>query len=256
MFQLSARPAPSGQLLELLHPRGHGRGIAAALVAGALLGGLAAWQLGLPSWSAPAMTLGLLLAPLALKWRADRRSLGTPAMVLSILLISQGLHSIEHISQWVQYHLLGWPLKSSGGLISPLNSEIVHFSWNMLVLALIIYLVSAGMRGVWMWLLLLWAGAHTAEHIYLFIRFLGAVWELQAAGLPLDAAQGLPGIIGRGGWLASSAETSASARFLCNIAPGLANAPRLDVHFWWNAGELALLIAAAMRCRLPGKHEA
>jgi putative solute:sodium symporter small subunit len=33
---------------------------------------------------------------------------------------------VEHLAQWAQYHLLGWPLKAASGLISPLNAEIVR----------------------------------------------------------------------------------------------------------------------------------
>lgn len=240
-----------GQLWILLHPRGQGRTLVVALLAGTLAGILATWRFGLPSWVGPALTLLLFGPPLALKWRADYRLLGLPATVLSILLISQSLHSVEHAAQWVQFHLLGWPPKLAGGLISPLNSEVVHFAWNMAVLTMVVYLFAAGLRNAWMLLLLLWAGAHSAEHIYLFVRFLEASRELQAAGLPLAMAQGLPGVLGRGGWLAGQAATSAPAQFLCTLAPGLAAAPRLDVHFWWNVGEVALLLAAVRATPLP-----
>ncbi|HMQ34495.1 MAG TPA: hypothetical protein PKD53_27410 [Chloroflexaceae bacterium] len=246
-----ARVEPS-PLVALLHPRGQGAALTLALLAGAVWGTLATWRLGLPAWVGPALALALLAPPLALKWRADYMRLGAPAMVLSVLLVAQGLHSVEHLAQWVQFHALGWPAKAAGGLISPLNSEVVHFTWNTAVLSLVVYLIAAGMRGRWMWLLLLWAGAHSAEHVYLFGRFVAATWELRTAGLPLDGAQGLPGLLGRGGWLAAQAASSPAAGFLCKLAPGLAEAPRLDVHFGWNAGELALLLAAAHTARLPG----
>lgn len=233
----------------LLHPRGRGRELGAALLAGSLWS-IVLWRAGLPGWSGPALTVILLGMPLALKWRSDWRTLGASGTVLSILLVAQTLHSIEHAAQWVQYHLLGWPAKAAGGLISPLNAEVVHFTWNIAVLAAVIYLLAAGMRNRWMWLLLIWAAAHSAEHTYMFVRYLEAVRELQAAGLPLAGAQGLPGILGKGGWLAVQAATSPTAQFLCSVAPGLKDAPRLDVHFWWNAGEVALLLLAAHTARL------
>jgi hypothetical protein len=233
----------------LLHPRGRSRELGLALLAGALWG-IVLWRAGLPGWSGPALTLLLLSMPLALKWRSDWRRLGAPATVLSILLVMQTLHSIEHAAQWVQFHLLGWPVQAAGGLISPLNAEVVHFTWNMAVLAAVIYLITAGMRNRWMWLLLIWATAHSLEHTYMFIRYLEAVRELQAAGLPLAGAQGLPGILGREGWLAVQATTSPAAQFLCSLAPSLKEAPRLDVHFWWNAGEVGLLLLAAHTTRL------
>jgi len=54
-------------------------------------------------------------------------------------------------------------------------------------------------------------------------------------------AQGLPGIIGRDGWLARSVVTQGT--FLCTL-PGLTTAMRLDVHFWWNLIEMSLLLIA------------
>jgi hypothetical protein len=166
-------------------------------------------------------------------------------MVLSILLVTQSLHTVEHLAQWIQYYLLAWPLKASSGLISPLNAEIVHFSWNMAVLVVVIWLVESRLRNRWMWLLLLWAGAHTAEHTYMFVNYVQEVQRLASQGLPLNAAQGLPGFFGRNGWLAANLPAAGPVAWLCQLAPGLTSAPRLDVHFWWNLGEIGLLLTAA-----------
>jgi hypothetical protein len=137
---------------------------------------------------------------------------------------------------------LRWPFWQASGLISPANAEWVHFIWNWFVLATVIYLVRSGMRGPWGWLLLIWASAHTFEHTYLIWRYLQTLTDLQALGASGIAAQGLPGILGRDGWLATSDLTQNT--FLCRL-PGLASAPRLDVHFWWNIGEVGLLMPAA-----------
>lgn len=236
--------APRGSLLTLLSPRGQGALVAGMLAAGLLLGWLAVSRLAAPLWVAAVLVVGLLLYPAVRKWRVERRIYGTPVMVLSILLMTQGFHTVEHLAQVVQYHLLGWPLKASGGLISPLNAEVVHFSWNWAVLLAVAFLVRAGLRNVWMWLLLIWAAAHTAEHTYMFVNYLAEVRRLAEAGLPLDAAQGLPGFFGKGGWLASNANAAPPLAWLCTLAPGLTTAPRLDVHFWWNLGEVTLLLAA------------
>jgi hypothetical protein len=239
------RQYSGGSLLALLHPRGQGALFAGALAVGALVGWLAVSRLQAPLWAAVAGAAALLAFPAGRKWRADRRELGTPAMALGVLLATQSLHTVEHVAQWAQFHLLGWPLKASSGLISPLNAEIVHFSWNTAVLGAVIYLLASGLRNRWMWLLLLWAGAHTAEHAYLFVNYIQEVQRLAAEGLPLGAAQGLPGFFGKGGWLAANAPAAEPVAFLCRIAPGLVEAPRLDVHFWWNLGEVALLLMAA-----------
>lgn len=232
-------------LLTLLHPRGQERLFAAASLAGLLLAWLSVTRLSIPLWGGIVLVLGLLFVPLFRKWQADRMLHGTPVMVLSVLLVTQSLHTVEHIAQWVQYHLLGWELKVSSGLISPLNAEIVHFTWNVGVLLAVSYLFISGMRTPRMALLLLWAGAHTAEHTYLFINYLWEVERLAEAGLPLSMAQGLPGFFGRSGWLANNTPTSGPVAFLCTFAPGLTSAPRLDVHFWWNVGESSLLLLAA-----------
>ena len=42
--------------------------------------------------------------------------------------------------------------------------------------------------------------------------------------------------------MSSSAATRGT--FLCRL-PGLTTAVRLDIHFWWNTGETALMILAA-----------
>jgi hypothetical protein len=113
------------------------------------------------------------------------------------------------------------------------------------MLLIVVYLISAGLRNRWMWLLLLWAAAHTAEHTYLFITYVQEVQWLASEGLALSAAQGLPGFFGKGGWLATNAPAIGPVAFLCTLAPGLTSAPRLDVHFWWNIGEVGLLLPAA-----------
>jgi hypothetical protein len=82
-----------------LHPRGQARLFAAALVAGVLAAWLSVTQLSLPLWGAAVSVIGLLIYPAARKWHADRQQLGTPAMVLSILLVTQSLHSVEHVAQ-------------------------------------------------------------------------------------------------------------------------------------------------------------
>lgn len=235
-------------LLALLDPREQRRAAFFWLGAGAALGLLAVWTLRIPVWGATAITLAALLVPGTQKWRADARRYGRTIMVLSVLLAAQGFHSVEHAAQMVQYHLLGWPPFASSGLISAANAEWVHFVWNWGVVAVVAYLVWSGMRNSWAWVLLGWSLAHAGEHSYMLIRYLAMVHELSALGFPQLSAQGLPGVIGRDGWLARSAATQGT--FLCRL-PGLTSAPRIDVHFWWNAGEItALALAAHYHLRL------
>ncbi len=237
-------------VLALLHPREHTRAVIWTLGVGLVVWGAAVWQAGLPIWGATSIVLALLLIPGVQKWQADHRRYGLTVMLLSVLLAMQGFHSLEHVAQWVQYHLLHWPAWWSNGLISAANAEWVHFIWNWTVVAAVGALIAGGMRNRWAWLLLVWAVAHTLEHTYMIVRYLQLVEELERLGTPFVSAQGLPGILGRDGWLARSATTQGT--FFCRL-PGLTTAPRLDIHFWWNVGEMALLLLAAhsfLRTRL------
>src|SRR6266498_3685975 len=93
-------------LLTLLHPRSQSRLLIALLAAGVILSSLGMTLLGAPLWVATVMLLTVLLYPAALKWRDDARRWGRPVMVLSILLALQGFHGIEHITQWMQFHIV------------------------------------------------------------------------------------------------------------------------------------------------------
>ena len=239
-------------LLALLNP---GR-LAPAVVISFSLGLAAGWSaahfLGFPFWSITAITLLVLLPVGVLKWRADLRHYGATIMLLSIILVSQGVHTIEHIAQWVEYYILFFPARQSTGLLSAANSEWVHFVWNWAVLLVVVALMRGGMRNGWTVLLLAVATAHTLEHTYMFIRYQEMLSQLHELKVFNVTAQGLPGIIGRDGWLARSPVTQGT--FICTL-PGLTTAMRLDVHFWWNTIEMALLLCAGsvfLRSRLGG----
>jgi hypothetical protein len=171
-------------------------------------------------------------------------------MLLSMILVAQGTHTIEHIVQWIQYYLLNMPARRSTGLLSAANAEWVHFVWNWAVMIVVLGLARGGVRNFWATLLLAVTTAHTLEHTYLFVRHLIVLSELHQMNVFNVTAQGLPGIIGRDGWLARSALTQNT--FLCTL-PGLTTAMRLDVHFWWNVIEMLLLLGAGavfLRSRL------
>lgn len=226
-------------LVRLLHPRRFKRPTLAALALGSALSAVAVVWLGWPLWAATAIVLATLLPVGVQKWRDDRRLWGNTVMWLSVLLTVQGVHTIEHLVQWGQYHLLYWTMRESGGLLSPANAEWVHFVWNWFVLAVVVVLMVGGMRNGWMWLLLIVAGLHAVEHSYTFIRYQLIFGELRALGIVDVTPQGLAGIVGRDGWLARSDLTRNT--ILCSI-PGLTTAVRLDIHFWWNAAEIVLLM--------------
>ena len=229
-------------IITLLNPRRQTTPVLAAIVLGSALGWFGMWFYDWPLWVAAALFLTILIVPGLVKWEADRRRYGLTAMGVSFLLVTQGFHAIEHLVQWAQYHLLNWTMRASSGILSPANSEWVHFTWNWLVVIIIAALVIGGVRNRWAWLLLIWAIAHTLEHTYMFTRYLWVLEELKQIGITHITAQGLPGILGEGGWLAQSEFTRGT--FLSHL-PGLATAVRLDVHFWWNMGEMTLLLLAS-----------
>lgn len=241
-MRVSSRMFNRVPLLLLLDPRERLATILSIIVLGGLLAANVVLKFGIPLWQASFGVLVGLLFPAALKWREDARLFGDVAMVLCILVALQGFHTIEHIVQWAQYHILRWPSFRSSGLLSAFNSEWVHFVWNWGFLLICIWLFARGMRGPWAVLLLVWASAHTFEHTYMMWRYQQTLQELSLLNTVGISAQGLPGILGRDGWLATADATQNT--FLCRI-PGLTTAVRIDVHFWWNVGEIMLLLPAA-----------
>ena len=229
-------------LIELIDPRELRRALLIAVALGitVALAGIAFFSL--PLWQASVSAIAVVLPVAVLKWRADYRLYGTTVTVLCVLVMAQGFHGIEHLVQWFQYHILRWPSFVSSGLISAADAEWVHFAWNWAVLITVSWLVARGVRNPWSWLLLAWALAHTIEHTYMMARYLIVLQEFREMGVSGVGAQGLPGIFGRDGWLATSPLTQDT--FLCRL-PGVTTAVRLDVHFWWNIGETILLLLAA-----------
>ena len=237
-------------LVALLNPGRLAPVVAISFAVGLAVGWSAYQFLGLPIWSITAITLLALLPVGVVKWRGDLRLYGPTVMLLSIILVAQGTHTIEHIVQWIQYYILNKPARQSTGLLSAANAEWVHFVWNWVVLIVVLGLVRGGMRNVWAALLLAVTTAHTLEHTYLFVRHLMVLSELHQMNIFNVTAQGLPGILGRDGWLARSTLTQNT--FLCTL-PGLTTAMRLDVHFWWNVIETSLMLIAGsvfLRSRL------
>ena len=184
----------------------------------------------------------LALLPVGvIKWRDDLRRYGGDVMLLSIILVAQGVHTIEHIVQWVQYYVLYLPARQSNGLLSAANAEWVHFIWNWAVLLVVLALMRGGMRN---WLGAAAAGvtpAHTLR-AYLYVRAPpGGAGELQRLSV-YNVTRAGPARHPRPRRLAG-AQPVTQGTFLCSL-PGLTTAMRLDVHFWWNVIEMGLLLIA------------
>jgi len=228
-------------LFDLLSPRGRMPLVIGGLLIGVVIGWASMRFLAQPMWVAALAAIAILIPVGVLKWRDDAARFGRTLMLLSILLTAQGAHTLEHIVQWVQYNILLLPARQSSGIVSPANAEWVHFIWNTWVLIMVLLLVKGGMRNLWAGFLLGIVIAHSIEHTYTFVRYLQVLEELRQMGITNVTAQGLPGIIGRDGWLARSPLTQGT--ILCSL-PGLTTAIRLDVHFWWNVIEMTLLVLA------------
>ena len=230
-------------LFELLNPRRLTPWVLLSVVVGVGAAWLGYYLWSIPLWISTLIVLVGMLPVGILKWRDDKRRYGLAVMIISILIVAQGTHTIEHLVQWVEYHILYFTPRQSNGLLSPANSEWVHFIWNWTVLITVIFLIVKGkVRNFWSFLLLGVAIGHTFEHTYSWVRFLQVKDDLAALALYSTSAQGLPGILGRDGWLARSPITCGT--FIRDI-PYLTTAIRLDIHFWWNAIEMTLSLFAS-----------
>lgn len=215
------------------------------LIYGVGVGGLFAYIAGqqkMPLWVMAAFVLAGVLPAYGRHVYMIYTRFGWWSATLAILVAAQSFHGVEHVVQWIQYHILRWPFFKASGIISAANAEWVHFLWNWAVLVIMVVLVKGGLRNWAAWLMLAWTCAHTAEHTYLMYRYQQTLNELAVLGAWGTSAQGLPGFFGRDGWLATSDATRNT--FVCRL-PGLTSAVRLDVHFWWNVGETVLLLTAA-----------
>ncbi len=190
--------------------------------------------------SASLLGFGLVIVSVSPKWLDDVKRWGLSIGLLGVVITLQSLHMLEHAVQVFQYYWLGWTANKSLGLISAFNVEWVHFSWNWLVWLLMVFLVMRGLRNGWAYALLLWATLHSLEHTYLMFRYWDILKELGLLNLSSSSVtQALPGVLGRDGLLALSS--------WCARIPGLSTAPRSVIHFWWNFGELSLLLLAAYK---------
>jgi hypothetical protein len=240
-------------LVRVLQPRQYALRLGITFLIGLVAAVVAMRWLAMPLWAATLLVMAALLPAGIAKWRDDAKRFGWVVMLIGVLFTTQALHTIEHIAQWMQYHWLLWTARQASGIVSPADAEWVHFIWNSWVFIAVVLLFKGGLgwRNPLAWVLLLITLTHAIEHSYTFVRHLLVLDELKRMGVTNVTAQGLPGIIGRDGWLARSPLTQGT--FLCSL-PGLTTAIRLDVHFWWNVIEMTFLTVAAhvfLRRALP-----
>jgi hypothetical protein len=109
-----------------------------------------------------------------------------------VLVVTQTAHTIEHMAQMVELHLMGLPGPKANGIIGFLNVEWVHLIWNSAILVAALMLLFVYWRNVWLWMLFVFAIYHEAEHVYIVSVYV----QTQRLGIPGLLAKG--GVIGGG----------------------------------------------------------
>lgn len=131
------------------------------------------------------------------------------------LVVSQLGHVVEHIVQVFQIHVLDMRAPDARGLLSPLDTEWVHFLWNDWILIAIALLLVAypGIRSLWV--AAAFSTWHAIEHAYL------------VAGYLVTGISGQPGLLAAGGLIGGGLPIS-----------------RPDLHLLYNLAELIPLLLA------------
>ena len=183
---------------------------ALASYGGQVLAGVAGW----PLWGivlATVLPWGLVLT-LEISW--TYRHFHWLALFY-MLVVTQGGHFLEHLTQMVQIHVLDLSGPEARGVFGQLDIEWVHFGWNTWVLLATVVLLLRYRRNPWLWATLVIAGWHEMEHAYMLSRYLAT------------GQQGDPGLLAMGG----------------AIGDGLP-LRRADLHFLYNVVETIPMVVA------------
>jgi hypothetical protein len=151
-------------------------------------------------------------------------------------------------------HVTNRPFAEASGLWSALNAEWVSLMWAWLVLAAVLALfrlaqvnnrhrslVRASLVRALLVVAATWTLLHSLEHLYLLVQYGRVNTALDTYGLPRSsAAELLPGVLGRDGWIAISAP-----RLRSWFGP-LLSASRLSIELGWVLVETVLIGGAAL----------
>ncbi|MDP8974037.1 MAG: cyclic nucleotide-binding domain-containing protein [Actinomycetota bacterium] len=132
-----------------------------------------------------------------------------------VLVVTQGGHFLEHLTQMVQIHVLDLSGAEARGVFGQLDIEWVHFGWNTWVLLATLVLLFRYRRNAWLWATFVFAGWHEIEHAYLLSQYL-------ATGHP-----GHPGLLSMGGVVGNGLPLK-----------------RPDLHFLYNLVETVPMVVA------------
>jgi len=127
--------------------------------------------LGWAIWLVAFCVIGAWLPLILYIMKSIHRKYGSLAFVF-ILVVAQTLHLIEHVTVMVQLHFVRLPFARANGIISPLNTEWVHFTWTSWVLVFAVFLVFLFPRNMWMVRLMLFSIWHEIEHISIMSVYL------------------------------------------------------------------------------------
>ena len=134
-----------------------------------------------------------------------------------VLVVSQGVHFIEHIAQMVQIHIMGLSGTQAHGLIGQLDLEWVHFAFDACWVLICVYILFFIYRksNPWLWPLIFLATWHAIEHVVIITYYIKT------------GIAGSPGLLAQGGLIAGGLPMT-----------------RPDLHFLYNLAEEALIIIA------------
>jgi hypothetical protein len=141
--------------------------------------------------------------------------------IFYMTVLMQGGHFVEHIAQIIQIYVLNYPPEHAHGIFGALDTEWIHFLWNITLLIFNILLIKKFPKNIFLWInavAVLW---HQFEHTYI-------MWVYLTTGVSGD-----PGLLSQGGL----------------ILGGLPYI-RADIHFVYNILEtLPLTIAFILQLR-------
>ena len=183
---------------------------ALASYGGQVLAGVAGW----PLWGIVLATVlpWALVLTLEINW--TYRHFHWLALFY-VLVVTQGGHFLEHLTQIVQIHVLDLSGPEARGVFGQLDIEWVHFGWNTWVLLATVVLLFRYRRNAWLWATLVLAGWHETEHAYMLSQYLAT------------GRQGHPGLLAMGGV----------------VGDGLP-LKRPDLHFLYNLVETIPMVVA------------
>jgi hypothetical protein len=109
--------------------------------------------------------------------------------IFYMTVLMQGGHFIEHIAQIIQIYLLDYPPAHAHGIFGALDTEWIHFLWNLTLLTFNILLIKKFPKNKWLWINLIAVIWHQIEHSYI-------MWVYLTTGVSGD-----PGLLSQGGLL-------------------------------------------------------